>query len=164
MQQALIWGHRQMGVAVRQDSGVTRQRAHTFDADRLEAARHAAGYSQAQLALHTGISVSTISAYVLGRATPTGPTFVRLAEVLGVATTDLAPISDDPPLRELIWHAGLLVEDVAVILDRSALHTGAILRGDFPIPDEQALARALGVSVDQVAAAWHAARRERLEG
>jgi transcriptional regulator with XRE-family HTH domain len=153
-----------MGVAVRQDSGVTRQRAHTFDPERLEAARRAAGYSQAQLALRTGISVSTVSAYVFGRATPPGPTFVRLAEALGVPTTDLAPLSDDPPLRELIWHAGLLVEDLAPILERSALHTGAILRGDYPIPDEPTLAKALGVPVDQVTAAWHAARRERLEG
>lgn len=149
---------------MRQDSGVTKQRAHTFDVERLEQARRAAGYSQAQLAMRAGISISTISNYVLGRTTPPAPTFVRLAEVLGVKTTDLAPLSEDPPLRELLWHAGLLVEDIAPILGRSTLHTGAILRGDFPVPDESAFAQALGVTPEKITAAWHAARRERLEG
>ena len=100
----------------------------------------------------------------MGKSTPPAPTFVRLAEVLGVKTADLAPLSEDPPLRELLWHAGLLVEDIAPVLDRSRLHTGAILRGDFPVPDEEALAKALNVTPKQITAAWHAARRERLEG
>jgi transcriptional regulator with XRE-family HTH domain len=160
-----VWGHTgRWGVSVRQDSGVTKQRADTFVAARLEQARRAAGYSQAQLAIRADISLSTISSYVLGRSTPPAPVIVRLAEALGVATTDLAPLSQDPPLRELIWHAGLLVEDVAPILNRSLLHTGAILRGDFPVPDPEALAEALGVTPDQITAAWQAARRERLDG
>jgi transcriptional regulator with XRE-family HTH domain len=153
-----------MEVSVRQDSGVTKQRAHTFDVERLEQARRAAGYSQAQLAIRAGIGLSTISSYVQGNSTPPAPTFVRLAQILGVATTDLAPMSEDPPLRELLWHAGLLVEDVAPILNRSPLHTGAILRGDFPVPDVPALAQTLGVTPEKIEAAWHAARRERLDG
>lgn len=148
---------------VRHHQGVAKHRATTFDATRLEAARHAKGYTQAQLAIRVGLSISTISSYVLGKTTPPAPTLLKLADVLDVETTDLAPLSADPPLRELIWHAGLLVEDVAALIGRSQLHAGSIIRGDFPVPEPEALADALNITSEQLDAAWHAARRERLE-
>jgi transcriptional regulator with XRE-family HTH domain len=132
----------------------------TWRPDLLRAARLRKGWTIAQLAATADIGFSAASAYAEGRSAPPPPVLVRLANVLGIATTDLAPLSPQPRLTELRWHAGHTVASLAVELGITPGHAGQVLRGEMRITDPERWATALGVTSDQVDRAWEAARAD----
>jgi transcriptional regulator with XRE-family HTH domain len=85
---------------------------------------------------------------------------MRLADVLEVPTTDLAPLSRTPTMHELRWHAGLSVEGVAKRVGLTRDHVARILRGEIPIRDEARWADALSVPAATLQRAWEASHAE----
>ncbi|MDR2322708.1 MAG: helix-turn-helix domain-containing protein [Microbacterium sp.] len=70
--------------------------------EKIRGARLAATLTQDQVAAHSGIDSSNIRAYETGRAMPSVPTLVRIADALGIApgslleglTVGMLPIAD----------------------------------------------------------------------
>jgi transcriptional regulator with XRE-family HTH domain len=143
-----------------QTARVPRRSLPTWRPDLLRAARLRKGWTIAQLAVTADIEFSSASAYAEGRAAPPPPVLVRMADVLGVATTDLAPLSEQPRLTELRWHAGHTVASLAAELGLTPGHTGQVLRGEMRITDPTRWAAALSITQDQLDRAWHATRAD----
>lgn len=59
--------------------------------ERLRAAREKAGLTQVDLALAVGVTQMSVSAYELGRRTPSDAARMRLAEALRCRVDDLFP-------------------------------------------------------------------------
>lgn len=149
---------------VRQTDRMPRMSLPTWRPDRLKAARAEKGWTIAQLAATADLSFSAVSAYSRGLNSPPPDVLVRLADVLDVATTDLAPLSDPPRLHELRWHAGLSVADLAVELGLGPEYTSQMLRGEVAISDPGKWATILQVDPQLVRTAWettHAALNQR---
>jgi hypothetical protein len=85
-----------------------------------------------------------------------------LAQALGVATTELAPLSAEVTLHELRWHTGLTVRELADRLNLSEYRTGAMLRAEDRLSRREAWERVLGVSGDVLDEAWANSRRRSL--
>jgi transcriptional regulator with XRE-family HTH domain len=154
-----------MGVAPRQrcigqTAPVPRLSLPTWRPDLLRTARLRKGWTIGQLAATADIGFSAASAYAEGRAAPPPPVLVRLASVLDVATTDLAPLSAQPRLAELRWHAGHTVASLAAELGLTPGYTGHVLRGEMRVTDPIRWAAALSITIDQLDRAWHAARAD----
>jgi plasmid maintenance system antidote protein VapI len=95
-----------------------------------------------------------VTAYAGGVSAPPPDVLVRLAQVLEVPTTELAPLSARPILHELRWHAGLTNADLAQQVDLTRDYVSRILRGEVGITDQERWADALGVSPAEVQQAW----------
>jgi transcriptional regulator with XRE-family HTH domain len=145
---------------IRQTARVPRISLPTWRPDRLKAARARKGWTIAQLAATADISFSAASAYSRGLSSPPPEVLVRLAQVLEVATTDLAPLSDTPRLHELRWHAGLSVTELAARLELSPEYTSQILRGEVRMADPHRWAHALVVGTEAATAAWEASHHD----
>jgi len=65
-------------------------------AERLRAAREAAGLSQAQAGERAGLHQVSIAMFETDKRTPTVKVLIRLAEAYGVSVVDLLP----PPKRK----------------------------------------------------------------
>lgn len=57
----------------------------------LKQARKAAGYTQTELGRHLGVCLGAVSSWETGRNLPSIPTLFAMADLLGVAPTDLMP-------------------------------------------------------------------------
>lgn len=57
----------------------------------LKEARKDAGYTQAEFGRHLGVEVGAVSSWETGRNLPSIPTLFAMADLLGVAPTDLMP-------------------------------------------------------------------------
>lgn len=135
-----------------------------FDPSRLRAAREAAGLSQHELALRSGVvGGDRVSKWERGQAVPRPAVLARVAEVLGINAKDLlAAEMGQAGLLELRLAAGLTRLQVA-----QAVHVGERTvarweKGEFKVmPDVVAgrrLAVALGVEPDQVRLALEVSR------
>lgn len=84
------------------------------DPEALRAARVKAGLTQAELARRVGVAGGErISEWERGRSSPRAATVVRLAAVLGVEMSRLAPAVDDDGLAGLRRRAGLSARELA---------------------------------------------------
>lgn len=72
---------------------MARGRLRGFRADRLRAARTAAGLTQEMLAIRAGLSRGTVTHWESGRSAPDPRSALRVGEVLGVAVRDLTAIT-----------------------------------------------------------------------
>jgi transcriptional regulator with XRE-family HTH domain len=145
--------------AVRQDLSMPRTSMPSWDGARLRELRHDSGLTLAQLAARAGLALSQVKRYSHGGATPPPQALVQLAAALNVKTTDLVPLSPTPDLTEYRWHAGLQLVALAERLGLSRDYVGEIARGAVPITDPGRWAEVLGISPEQVAAAWDESRR-----
>jgi len=57
----------------------------------LKKARRDAGYTQTELGQHLGVCLGAVSSWETGRNLPSIPTLFAMADLLGVAPTDLMP-------------------------------------------------------------------------
>jgi transcriptional regulator with XRE-family HTH domain len=136
-----------------------------LDADRLKAARRAAGLTQAQLAEQIGVSQGRISAWEQGTRRPDASRLHRLASALDVDVLTLlrkGPVT----LRVLRFRAGFTQEQLAHSLGMPRSTWSAIERGELALPtdDAAALARLLNVeTVDVLAAVAGGAEDEAVE-
>jgi transcriptional regulator with XRE-family HTH domain len=137
----------------------------TWNPDGLRAARVAKGWTLGQLAATADVTYAALVAYAGGHSAPPPQVLVRLARVLDVDTTDLAPLSAAPTLHELRWHAGLGLQALADEVGLTREYVARICRGETAIRNLEVWATALHASPGQVRAAWdatHAALHQRL--
>lgn len=124
----------------------------------LRDARRRAGLTQHEVARLVGVAGGErISRWELGTSVPRPELLARLGEVLRVAINDLLTSAEEPDLRRLRLSAGLSARTVAARAHMAAptyirWEAGGIERKPARA-DLTALARALGVSVDELAAA-----------
>ena len=136
-----------------------------FDGEALRAARVRRGLTQHGLARLVDVAGGErVSRWELGVTTPRAVTVGRLASALGVSVDDLMPsVGAASGLRELRTRAGLSPRDLAEAthMSVSTIQRWESGRTSRPLPDPtlQALATALGVSVEDVAAAISRARQ-----
>ena len=141
--------------------------ASGIDPNALRAAREEAGLTQHELARLVGAAGGErISRWELGTSAPRPDFLVRLAKALEIPTLRLIHLDGDvPDLRALRLQAGLTVSRLATSVTVAvptyyAWEQGRWIR--FPATQSlEALASALGESVESVAAAFHEAQRQR---
>jgi len=136
---------------------MARGRLRGFRPERLRAAREASGLTQELLAIHAGISRSSIGSWEAARAAPDPRSAVQVADTLGLQVqqlTDIA-IEDAEPADFRIWKGltRLMVEQACGVTEQSL---GQVERfSSRPGPDTvQRLARLFGVERDVYVAAW----------
>jgi lambda repressor-like predicted transcriptional regulator len=137
---------------------VTRTTLGTWDVGRFKEACRQQGLTLQQVSVRSGIPYSAVRSYSWGGASPTPARLVQLARALGVSTTQLAPLSTQPTLNELRWHAGLTVAELARQIGYSVSHTSTVLHGAVPMTDPARWAKALRQSRAVVEKAWDAAK------
>jgi transcriptional regulator with XRE-family HTH domain len=141
--------------------------ASGIDPNALRAAREKAGLTQHELARLVGAAGGErISRWELGTSTPRPDFLVRLAKALDIPTLRLIPLDGDvPDLRALRLQAGLTVPELATSVNVAVPSYYAWEQGRWsrlPAPQSlEALASALGESVEVVVAAFHEAQRQR---
>lgn len=140
---------------------VTRTTIPTWSGPALRASIAQKGWTLAQTAARVDVAEARVQRWTYG-SVPDPETFVRLAEVLDVPTTLLAPLSSSPTLLERRWHAGLSVTALAERLGRSPAYIARLLRGGDPIapatlPD---WAEAIGITTAEVVQAWESTRAQ----
>ncbi len=91
-------------------------------------------------------------------AQPGPAALLRLAEVLSVATTHLAPLSMRPTLAEYRERGGLTLRIVAAITGHALSSVSRVERGQYYPSDPALWAEAYGLSPSVFRAAWEAAR------
>lgn len=149
-----------MNAATGHTDAMARPRMSTWDAARLKALLAERGWSQADLAAMVGVPLNAVRGWI-HKSAPSPQTFPRIAAALGVATTDLAPLSDAPTLAELRWHAGYTAANFASAVGLSPSLVGDQLRGDTPISRPDRWCELLGVDLDLLWAAWDNSREQR---
>ena len=141
--------------------------ASGIDPNALRAAREDADLTQHQLARLVGAAGGErISRWELGTSSPRPDFLVRLAKALDIPTLRLIHLDGDvPDLRALRLQAGLTVPELAASMNVAVPTYYAWEQGRWtrlPAPQSlEALARALGESVEVVVAAFHEAQRQR---
>ncbi|MFI9041638.1 helix-turn-helix domain-containing protein [Streptomyces sp. NPDC053726] len=143
---------------VRHHVPVTRTTLDTWDVGRFKEACHERGLTLQQVSVRSGIPYSAVRSYSWGGANPTPARLAQLAQALGVSTIQLAPLSTEPTLNELRWHAGLTVAELARRIGYSVSHTSSVLHGVVPMTDPPRWAKALHQSRAAVEKAWDAAK------
>jgi transcriptional regulator with XRE-family HTH domain len=146
-------------------SGGGQQGTPGFSGSRLRAARRAAGLTQAQVSDAVGVHATVIAHWERGERVPRVDRLGALARVLRVPASELT----DPraagaaaSLQQLRVGAGLLQGQVAAQAGLTRTKYAALERGEVATisgRDCTALARSLGVGVDDVRAA-HGLSRE----
>jgi transcriptional regulator with XRE-family HTH domain len=138
-----------------------------IDPNALRAAREEAGLTQHELARLVGAAGGErISRWELGTSTPRPDFLLRLAKALDIPAIRLVHLDGDvPDLRALRLQAGLTVADLVTSVNVAVPTYYAWEQGRWvrlPAPQSlEALARALGESVEVVVAAFHEAQRPR---
>lgn len=131
-------------------------RVNSFSAERLRAARRAAGFTQAGLArkLAGGAWRTDIWRYEHGLRWPSPRTLARLAAALGVAPIDLTTAADAPTLADLRQVAGLTQAETAARIGLTVDQWATLEHGRGRIDTCAAgAATALRVGLDVVRAA-----------
>ena len=130
-----------------------------FDPVRLRSLRLAAGLTQRQLAQRAGVAPGRIGDWERGRFRPEPASLTRLAQALAVTPAALQTPTDSPTLADLRADTGLTQRQLAAAAGLTAgayayayayLELGATT---LRPPAAAALAAALGVDADTVAAA-----------
>lgn len=138
-----------------------------IDPNALRAAREEARLTQHELARLVGAAGGErISRWELGTSTPRPDFLLRLAKALDIPAIRLVHLDGDvPDLRALRLQAGLTVADLVTSVNVAVPTYYAWEQGRWvrlPAPQSlEALARALGESVEVVVAAFHEAQRHR---
>ena len=138
-----------------------------IDPNALRAAREEAGLTQHELARLVGAAGGErISRWELGTSVPRPDFLVKLAEALDIPTLRLIHLDGDvPDLRALRLRAGLTVSELATSVNVAVPTYYVWEQGRWtrlPAPQSlEALARALGESVEVLIAAFHEAQRQR---
>lgn len=136
----------------------------TWQPERFRALIKARGMTMREIAIRADTTTGTLANYMRPGLRPAPPVLARLAKVLGVATTDLAPLTDEPTLHEYRWHTGMTVAELAAEVGLSPDRTGVVLRGEDRITRPDRWAQAFGVTEEQVLAAWHRTRHAAIQG
>lgn len=146
---------------IRHNARVTRATLSTWQPAALRRVITERGWTLSRTAAEVDVAEGRIQRWTYG-AVPDPDIFVRLANVLGVATTDLAPLSDAPTLLERRWHAGHTVTTLAEQIGRSSAYTARITRGGQPIAPAALpqWATALNISEAEVQRAWENTRAQ----
>ena len=124
-----------------------------FNGDALLRLRHAAGMTQEDLAIHIGVSTTSVSSWELGRSAPDPTNFAELKRIFAHAAEELLDAVD--PLRGLAQHrtrAGYSQDQAAKAAGLSVGAVRLIERGvRLPTDDERAaLAAAYGITEAEV--------------
>ena len=141
--------------------------ASGIDPNALRAAREEAGLTQHELARLVGAAGGErVSRWELGTSSPRPDFLVRLAKALDIPTLRLIHLDGDvPDLRALRLQAGLTVPELAASLSVAVPTYYAWEQGRWtrlPAPQSlEALAGALGESVEVVVAAFREVQRQR---
>ncbi len=141
--------------------------ASGIDPNALRAAREEAGLTQHELARLVGAAGGErISRWELGTSSPRPDFLVRLAKALDIPTLRLIHLDGDvPDLRALRLQAGLTVPELAASVNVAVPTYYAWEQGRWTrLPASQSLeavAHALGESVEVVVAAFNEAQRQR---
>ena len=144
--------------------------ASGIDPNALRAAREEAGLTQHELARLVGAAGGErVSRWELGTSSPRPDFLVRLAKALDIPTLRLIHLDGDvPDLRALRLQAGLTVPELATSASVAVPTYYAWEQGRWtrlPGPQSlEALAGALGESVDVVVAAFREVQRQRRRG
>lgn len=136
-------------------------RIPTFSGERLRAARHSRQWSQGRLAAAADVRLTTVGAWERGLATPEPPTFVAIAQALGITPGDLLTIPPEQyTLAELRVVAGLQQRDAAALAGVHPVRLSNCEAGYERLTDDlaHALAKAYGTTDLQVAASWERGR------
>lgn len=136
-------------------------------ADRLVAAREAAGFSREELAARTGVSQVSLRMWEGGATSRPRPRLIPpLAAALGVDPLELLDINPaDPPLAALRLAAGKTTPQLALaagvpMMSYRQYEVGTVARDPAP-QMVAAVAAALGRTVEQTAAAFRRSRDDR---
>lgn len=130
--------------------------AGTFDAAELRRAREAAGLSRAQLATRVKTDSEVVSLWEERGVTPTPGRIKQIAEAVGVPVDHLYRVSTGTsPLVAMRTRAGLSQRALAQRVGVSQALVSRLERGRAELTPElsQSISEALGVSVDEIAAA-----------
>lgn len=138
---------------------VPRSTIATWDPQLLRAILRERGWTITQLAIALDASRASVSNWFYG-GTPSPAALAKVAQVLQVATTDLAPLSDDPTLHEYRWHAGLTAAELAAEIGLSGARVSAQLRGEDGLTHREKWCAALDVDLNRLQAAWLSTRRQ----
>ncbi|MBV9023716.1 MAG: helix-turn-helix transcriptional regulator [Streptomycetaceae bacterium] len=125
-----------------------------FRGDRLRRARRRAALSCAELAVAVDSNPNSISRLERGEQKPPPTLLRRLAEVLEVASTYLAPLPAKPTLRHVRERAGLTGSEIARALGVSSGTVSTTERGVTHPRNAPAWARAYGLDLTAFDAAW----------
>jgi transcriptional regulator with XRE-family HTH domain len=125
-----------------------------FKPDRMRQARLRAGLTYRQLGLLVGVSATTLFRYESGRVSPRPPALKALAAALGCPITFLAPLPRRPTLKDHREHSGLLLREMATLLEVTDSTVGRMEDGHHWPDDPERWASAYGLSLKTFAEAW----------
>lgn len=139
-----------------------------FDAGRLRAAREAAGLTRGALAEAAKVHAGSVNEWEAGRQVPRIETVAALARALHLQPGDLLDPGEGttPTLDRLRAAAGKSQQQIATAAGMVRTTYSAVERGEtaaLGFTEHQALARALGVSDEQLQAACNATRTAYLQ-
>jgi transcriptional regulator with XRE-family HTH domain len=140
---------------------VTRRVTRGFRPDLLASARAKSGMAVVDLARLAQVPAQTIRDWEAGRTTPQIDTLTKVAAVLKKPISSLVTVPRNRrKISDLRFLKGLTQPKLARTIGIPTSSYGEIERAMRPIPDPLAppLAAALGVSPDELDAAWQRAR------
>ncbi len=138
-----------------------RRGVRRFRPDSLRAARLRNGLSLSALARSIGATPSVVGRYEAGTAQPGPSALLKLAEVLGVATTHLAPLSPAPTLAEYRERAGLTLRTVAQATGHALSSVSRVENGTYYPSDPPLWAHVYGLNPEVFREAWMQANYSR---
>lgn len=137
---------------------MTRGGVEGVDGARLRSLRQRGGWSLAELAAAADTNPNSLSRIERNVQCPGAPLLRRLAEVLDVETSYLAPLPDSPSLRQLRERDGHTLADRAQVLGISSRYVSAVERGANRPRDTDRWAQAYGLTPREFEEARSAAR------
>lgn len=145
-----------------------RQGAADFDPSRLRAAREAAGLTRGALAEAANVHASSVSEWEAGRQVPRVVTVAALAAALRIRPVDLLAPADGATLTldRLRVAAGKSQQQIAAAAGMLRTTYSAVERGEtaaLSYAEHQALARAFGITDEQLQTAHNATRTAYLQ-
>lgn len=132
-----------------------------FDGDRLRALREKRGLSIAELGRAAGLGRGTVGKWERGAGAPQVDALASVASALGVRIDELVKVAvDDRTLVDWRILTGKTQMELAKELDVSTPALSAMERGEVRLTDARAdaLAAALGISIDEVQRAFERVR------
>lgn len=133
-----------------------------FDRAALAEARHEKGWSQSRLADEAGVSLSAVKKWELGLRKPEEAVAARLASALGVEPGSLGlaiPDIDSATLATIRRSRRITVSEMAAAIGASERTLTRVESGELLPPDSAAYAKAYGITLAQLAAAWRRSGR-----
>jgi transcriptional regulator with XRE-family HTH domain len=128
-----------------------------FDREAMARARNEKGWSQSRLADEAGVSLSTVKKWELGLRKPDESVAGRLAFALGVQPGSLGlaiPDLDSATLATIRRSRRITAPEMAAAVGVSERTLTRVESGELLPPDSAAYAKAYGITLAQLAAAW----------